>query len=102
MRVTFTTTIGDDIEIECAGDYDGPDRSVGYSGSFWLDAVYLKDNHINIISMLSDKQIKGLEYRGFEKGSNQILERKQELAELRYEREKDEKFKMRLLEKVGA
>lgn len=92
MKYSFSTTIGDDVEIDVIGDYDKPDKSVGYSGSFWVEQVFLKNDNVDIFSILSDKQIEKLEYAALDRVASLEFERKQEAAEMRYERERDERI----------
>lgn len=76
MQIEFTTTIGDDIEVEVAGDYDKPDRSVGYSGSFQVNTVTLPGSGVDLSSLLDKKTEERLEEKGMQIG----YERSREIA----------------------
>lgn len=89
MKITFQTTVGDGIEVDVSGSYDKPDVSVRYFGSFEVESVCLQNDSINIISLLTDKQIDVLEWRGVDAAKYQIIEAKYEAAEARYQVMKD-------------
>ncbi|CAB4132001.1 hypothetical protein UFOVP138_8 [uncultured Caudovirales phage] len=42
MKIEFNSTVGDDIPVTVIGNYELPDNSVGYWGSFDIENIYLK------------------------------------------------------------
>lgn len=85
MKFSFDAFIGDDIKVCVTGDYDKPDRSVGYWGSFDVEEVTTFDSNVNIISLLDDKAIQRLEDKAMDAYRDAQDDAKQEAAEARYQ-----------------
>jgi hypothetical protein len=95
MKVTFQTQIGDGIEVDVSGSYDKPDHSVGYSGAFEVESVFLEHDNVNIVSLLTDKQLDTLEWQGVDAAKYQEFDAKCEAAEARYQAQRDNQLEAR-------
>lgn len=94
-KISFDTTVGDDIPVTVIGSYDRPDPSVGYYGSFEVESVYISYDLLanDISSLLTKKQFDDLDYEGVQAATTQAYEEKEAAAESRYQRERNDNLR---------
>lgn len=68
-KFSFSSTIGDDIEVDVSGEWCPPEKDIGYSGNYYIDEITLPSHSTNLTSVLSVGTLARLIEEGFNKGS---------------------------------